>query len=89
MGEKPMSVRDDRRHIPSLRPPLPWTSTTVTRASEIGRGHWGSQAVATAVTAARSVKSPSPAGPARRAHIWTRYDSGGTCRARSPTWDHA
>ncbi|GAB3804517.1 GOLPH3/VPS74 family protein [Micromonospora zhanjiangensis] len=36
--------------IPSLRPPLPWTSTTVTRASEIGRGHWGSQAVATAVT---------------------------------------
>ncbi|MGC4904019.1 GOLPH3/VPS74 family protein, partial [Micromonospora echinospora] len=36
--------------VPSLRPPLPWTSTTVTRASEIGRGHWGSQALTTAVT---------------------------------------
>lgn len=36
--------------MPSLRPPLPWTSTTVTRASEIGRGLWGPEAVATAVT---------------------------------------
>ncbi|MEV4715341.1 GPP34 family phosphoprotein [Micromonospora sp. NPDC049374] len=36
--------------MPSLRPPLPWTSTTVTRASEIARGHWGPEAVAAAVT---------------------------------------
>ncbi|MCZ7424203.1 GPP34 family phosphoprotein [Micromonospora sp. WMMA1949] len=36
--------------VPSLRPPLSWTSTTVARASEIGRGHWGSEAVSTAVT---------------------------------------
>jgi hypothetical protein len=36
--------------MPSLRPPLPWTSTTVTRAQELQRGHWGPEAVATAVT---------------------------------------
>lgn len=36
--------------LPSLRPPLPWTSVTVTRAQEIERGHWGSEAVASAVT---------------------------------------
>jgi hypothetical protein len=36
--------------MPSLRPPLPWTSTTVTRAQELQRGHWGSEAVGTAVT---------------------------------------
>lgn len=36
--------------MPSLRPPLPWTSTTVTRASEIARGQWGPEAVAAAVT---------------------------------------
>ncbi|MFV2022594.1 GOLPH3/VPS74 family protein [Micromonospora sp. LOL_023] len=36
--------------MPSLRPPLPWTSTTVTLAGEIARGHWGPKAVAAAVT---------------------------------------
>jgi len=35
--------------LPSLRPPLPWTSVTVTRAQELERGHWGPDAVATAV----------------------------------------
>lgn len=34
----------------SLRPPLPWTSTTVTRAQEIQLGSWGAEAVSTAVT---------------------------------------
>jgi hypothetical protein len=34
----------------SLRPPLPWTSMTVPRAQELQRGHWGSEAVGTAVT---------------------------------------
>lgn len=36
--------------MPSLRPALPWTSTTVTRAQDLARGNWGSEAVATAVT---------------------------------------
>ncbi|USQ80867.1 GOLPH3/VPS74 family protein [Ornithinimicrobium faecis] len=36
--------------MPSLRPPLPWTNQTVTRAKEIERGEWGAQAVSTAVT---------------------------------------
>ena len=36
--------------MPSLRPPLPWTSVTVTRAKELERGEWGPEAVATAVT---------------------------------------
>ncbi|BCJ61764.1 GPP34 family phosphoprotein [Micromonospora endophytica] len=36
--------------MPSLRPPLPWTSTTVIRASEIARDHWGPEVVAAAVT---------------------------------------
>jgi Golgi phosphoprotein 3 (GPP34) len=36
--------------LPSLRPPLPWTAATVTRAKELERGEWGPEAVATAVT---------------------------------------
>jgi Golgi phosphoprotein 3 (GPP34) len=36
--------------MPSLRPPLPWTSMTVTRAQELQRGSWGSEAVSAAVT---------------------------------------
>ncbi len=36
--------------LPSLRPPLPWTSVTVTRAKELELGHWGPEAVASAVT---------------------------------------
>lgn len=36
--------------MPSLRPPLPWNSATVTRARELERGQWGAEAVATAVT---------------------------------------
>lgn len=36
--------------MPSLRPPLPWTSTTVARAQELADGHWGSEAVTQAVT---------------------------------------
>jgi hypothetical protein len=35
--------------MPSLRPPLPWTSATVTRAHQIQQGHWGPEAVSTAV----------------------------------------
>lgn len=36
--------------MPSLRPALPWTSTTVARAQELTSGSWGPDAVATAVT---------------------------------------
>jgi len=36
--------------MPSLRPPLPWTSATVTRAKELEAGEWGAEAVAAAVT---------------------------------------
>lgn len=36
--------------LPSLRPPLPWTSVTATRARELEGGHWGPEAVADAVT---------------------------------------
>src|SRR5690606_10547624 len=36
--------------MPTLRPPLPWTSATVTRAKELELGHWGSEAVASAVS---------------------------------------
>lgn len=45
--------------LPSLRPPLPWTTTTATRAKELERGEWGPEAVATAVarTAAAIVAS--------------------------------
>lgn len=35
--------------MPSLRPPLPWTSQTVARAEQLQRGDWGAEAVATAV----------------------------------------
>ncbi|WP_265523136.1 GOLPH3/VPS74 family protein [Oerskovia flava] len=35
--------------MPSLRPPLPWHSVTVTRAKEIERGQWGPEAVSSAV----------------------------------------
>ncbi|MDO3650419.1 GOLPH3/VPS74 family protein [Nocardia mangyaensis] len=35
--------------MPSLRPPLPWTTQTVQRASELQRGEWGPEAVGTAV----------------------------------------
>lgn len=33
--------------MPSLRPPLPWTSTTVARAQELASGNWGSEAATT------------------------------------------
>lgn len=36
--------------LPSLRPPLPWTTRTATRAKELERGDWGPAAVGTAVT---------------------------------------
>lgn len=36
--------------MPSLRPPLPWTSKTATRALEFQRGEWGPEAVSTALT---------------------------------------
>lgn len=36
--------------MPTLRPPLPWTTRTATRAKELERGDWGREAVATAVT---------------------------------------
>lgn len=35
--------------LPSLRPPLPWTGRTATRAKELEHGEWGSAAVGTAV----------------------------------------
>lgn len=35
--------------MPSLRPPLPWTTTTVGRAQELANGYWGSEAVSQAV----------------------------------------
>jgi Golgi phosphoprotein 3 GPP34 len=35
--------------LPSLRPPLPWTTRTATRARELERGEWGPAAVGTAV----------------------------------------
>jgi hypothetical protein len=35
--------------LPSLRPPLPWTTQTATRAQELERGQWGPAAVGTAV----------------------------------------
>lgn len=35
--------------LPSLRPPLPWTARTATRAQELQRGDWGPAAVGTAV----------------------------------------
>lgn len=47
--------------MPTLRPPLPWTSTTVTRAKELELGHWGSEAVATAVTRTAAVVAASTA----------------------------
>ncbi len=48
--------------LPSLRPPLPWTSATATRAKQLERGHWGPEAVATAVTrTARAIVAGSAA----------------------------
>ncbi|MBR8744612.1 GPP34 family phosphoprotein [Nocardiopsis sp. MG754419] len=35
--------------MPALRPPLPWNSTTVSRAKQIMEGDWGSSAVNSAV----------------------------------------
>lgn len=35
--------------MPALRPPLPWNSTTVTRARKIQEGDWGADAVSDAV----------------------------------------
>lgn len=45
--------------MPSLRPPLPWTTATVTRAKKLESGQWGPEAVATAVnrTAAAIIAS--------------------------------
>lgn len=35
--------------MPALEPPLPWTSTSIARATEIQQGEWGPEAVASAV----------------------------------------
>jgi hypothetical protein len=50
--------------LPSLRPPLPWTSVTVTRAKELELGHWGPEAVATAVTRTAAAIAASSAAAA-------------------------
>lgn len=55
--------------MPALRPPLPWTSTTVARAQAIQEGDWGASAVNAAVTrtaAAIAVSSAAAAAAARR-----------------------
>lgn len=56
--------------MPSLRPPLPWTSTTVTRAQALSSGSWGSEAVsaavgrtAAAIVAASAAATTSAANP--------------------------
>lgn len=51
--------------MPSLRPALPWTSRTVTRAQDLAQGHWGSEAVATAVTRTAATVAASVATATR------------------------
>ncbi len=78
--------------VPSLRPPLPWTSATVSRPSEIGRGHWGSEAhhlsavtrtaaaiVAVSAACQRGDYDEVSARPAKG----TLHDRPGTRRSRS------
>ncbi len=50
--------------MPSLRPPLPWNSTTVERAKAFQDGQWGAEAVGTAVerTAAAIAVASAAAG---------------------------
>lgn len=50
--------------LPSLRPPLPWTTRTATRAKEIEQGQWGPEAVATAVTRTAAAIAASSAAVA-------------------------
>jgi hypothetical protein len=50
--------------LPSLRPPLPWTSATATRAKELELGHWGPEAVATAVARTAAATAASSAAVA-------------------------
>ncbi|WP_454041436.1 GOLPH3/VPS74 family protein [Cellulosimicrobium sp. Marseille-Q8652] len=50
--------------LPSLRPPLPWTTVTATRAKEIEQGQWGPEAVATAVTRTAAAIAASSAAVA-------------------------
>lgn len=50
--------------MPSLRPPLPWNSQTVTRAQELQRGEWGAEAVSTAVTRTAAAIATSAAAVA-------------------------
>lgn len=51
--------------MPSLRPPVPWTSKTVTRAQALANGKWGPEAVATAVTRTAASVAASVAITAR------------------------
>ncbi|WP_369253001.1 GOLPH3/VPS74 family protein [Geodermatophilus amargosae] len=58
--------------LPSLRPPLPWSTQTVTRAQQLQRGEWGTAAVGTAVTRTAATIAASSAAAAISVSIATR-----------------
>ena len=58
--------------LPSLRPPLPWTTQTATRAEELERGEWGPAAVGTAVARTAASIAASSAAATISVSIATR-----------------